>query len=210
MPDEPAGSAEPTARNDPGEAPAREAGPNLGIGDRVGRYEILGVIGEGGMSFVYLAHDPELDRDVALKLMRVRVGSEGARRLRREAQALAQLSHPNVVPVYDAGMVGGQAFVAMEYVEGNTLRRWLRGKPPWRKVLGVMIEAGQGLAAAHARGLIHRDFKPDNVLIGDDGRVRVLDFGLARLAGVLDGSIVPSGSRDSLPPSSSSDRKSVV
>jgi tetratricopeptide (TPR) repeat protein len=92
----------------------------------------------------------------------------------------------------------------MEYVEGNTLRRWLRGKPPWRKVLGVMIEAGQGLAAAHARNLIHRDFKPDNVLIGDDGRVRVLDFGLARLAGVLDGSIVPSGSRDSLPPSSSS------
>jgi eukaryotic-like serine/threonine-protein kinase len=201
MPDEPAGTGEPTDRNESGEA-VREGGPNLGIGERVGRYEILGVIGEGGMSYVYLAHDPELDRDVALKLMRVRVGSEGARRLRREAQALAQLSHPNVVPVYDAGMVGGQAFVAMEYVEGKTLRRWLRTKPPWRQVLAVMIDAGQGLAAAHARGLIHRDFKPDNVLLGDDGRVRVLDFGLARLAGVLDGSIVPSNPVDSIPPSS--------
>lgn len=206
VPDEPAGSGERTER-EASEPTAREGGPSLGIGDRVGRYEILGVIGEGGMSYVYLAHDPELDRDVALKLMRVRVGSEGARRLRREAQALAQLSHPNVVPVYDAGMVGGQAFVAMEYVEGKTLRRWLRSKPPWRQVLTVMIDAGQGLAAAHARGLIHRDFKPDNVLIGDDGRVRVLDFGLARLAGVLDGSIVPSNPSspgDSIPPSSSS------
>jgi tetratricopeptide (TPR) repeat protein len=108
------------------------------------------------------------------------------------------------VPVYDAGMVGGQAFVAMEYVEGKTLRKWLRGKPPWRQVLAVMIDAGQGLAAAHARGLIHRDFKPDNVLLGDDGRVRVLDFGLARLAGVLEGSIVPSNPIDTMPPSSSS------
>jgi len=204
MPDEPAGSGEPTSRNQSGEAAAPEGGPGLGIGDRIGRYEILGVIGEGGMSYVYLAHDPELDRDVALKLMRVRVGSEGARRLRREAQALAQLSHPNVVPVYDAGMVGGQAFVAMEYVEGKTLRRWLRSKPAWREVLAVMIDAGQGLAAAHARGLIHRDFKPDNVLLGDDGRVRVLDFGLARLAGVLDGSIVPSQPIDSIPPSTAS------
>ncbi|HEX8793480.1 MAG TPA: serine/threonine-protein kinase [Polyangiaceae bacterium] len=204
MPDDPAGGGERTER-EVGSGPApREGGPSVGIGDRVGRYEILGVIGEGGMSYVYLAHDPELDRDVALKLMRVRVGSEGARRLRREAQALAQLSHPNVVPVYDAGMVGGQAFVAMEYVEGKTLRRWLRSKPPWRQVLSVMIDAGQGLAAAHARGLIHRDFKPDNVLLGDDGRVRVLDFGLARLAGVLDGSIVPSNPSDSIPPSSAS------
>src|SRR5579884_528627 len=165
----PAGTTHPDAR----------AEPKLAIGERVGRYELLGMLGEGGMSFVYLAHDPELDRDVALKLMRVRVGSEGARRLQREAHALAKLSHPNVVPVYDAGMVGGQAFVAMEYVPGKTLRQWLRGGPrPWREVVRVMIDAGRGLAAAHARGLIHRDFKPDNVVLGDDGRVRVLDFGL--------------------------------
>jgi tetratricopeptide (TPR) repeat protein len=158
------------------------------------------------MSFVYLAHDPELDRDVALKLMRVRVGPEGARRLHREAQALAKLSHPNVVPVYDAGMVGGQAFVAMEYVPGKTLRQWLKGTRTWREIVDVMMDAGRGLAAAHARGLIHRDFKPDNVLIGDDGRVRVLDFGLARLAGMLEGSVYPSNpsSRDSVPPSSRS------
>ncbi len=172
----------------------------LAVGDRVGRYELRGMLGEGGMSFVYLAHDPELDREVALKLMRVRVGPEGARRLHREAQALAKLSHPNVVPVYDAGMVGGQAFVAMEYVPGKTLRKWLKAPLTWRQIVAVMIDAGRGLAAAHARGLIHRDFKPDNVLIGDDGRVRVLDFGLARLAGMLDGS-VPS-SRESLPPDS--------
>ncbi len=196
MADDPAGRAETTQP----EKPISE--PKLAIGERVGRYELLGMVGEGGMSFVYLAHDPELDRDVALKLMRVRVGKEGARRLQREAQALAKLSHPNVVPVYDAGMVAGQAFVAMEYVPGKTLRTWLRGERSWREVVEVMVAAGRGLAAAHERGLIHRDFKPDNVLIGDDGRVRVLDFGLARLAGVLDGSIAPS--LDSGPPSSPS------
>ena len=195
MPEEPAGSSHPTDPTEPA-----DGGTRLRIGDKVGRYELLAVLGEGGMSYVYLAHDPELDRDVALKLMRVRVGTEGARRLRREAQALAQLSHPNVVPVYDAGMVGGQAFVAMEYVQGRTLRKWLRGRPGWREIIDVMIAAGQGLAAAHARGLIHRDFKPDNVLLGDDGRVRVLDFGLARLAGVLEGSIMPSNPSDSIPP----------
>ena len=195
MGDDPAGRSETTQ-------PERTSEPKLAIGEKVGRYELLGMVGEGGMSFVYLAHDPELDRDVALKLMRVRVGQEGARRLQREAQALAKLSHPNVVPVYDAGMVAGQAFVAMEYVPGKTLRTWLRGQRSWREVVEVMVAAGRGLAAAHERGLIHRDFKPDNVLIGDDGRVRVLDFGLARLAGVLDGSIAPS--RDSVPPSSPS------
>jgi tetratricopeptide (TPR) repeat protein/predicted Ser/Thr protein kinase len=195
MADDPAGRSETTQ-------PESESEPKLAIGEHVGRYELLGMVGEGGMSFVYLAHDPELDRDVALKLMRIRVGREGARRLHREAQALAKLSHPNVVPVYDAGMVGGQAFVAMEYVPGKTLRTWLQTERSWREVVEVMVAAGRGLAAAHERGLIHRDFKPDNVLIGDDGRVRVLDFGLARLAGVLDGSIAPS--LDSVPPSSPS------
>ncbi|MGD0529175.1 MAG: serine/threonine-protein kinase, partial [Polyangiaceae bacterium] len=211
MADDPAGRPDATDRgpgaNATGHGDDAAAEPKLAIGERVGRYELLGMVGEGGMSFVYLAHDPELDRDVALKLMRVRVGKEGARRLQREAQALAKLSHPNVVPVYDAGMVGGQAFVAMEYVPGKTLRTWLRGGRPWREVVAVMVAAGRGLAAAHERGLIHRDFKPDNVLIGDDGRVRVLDFGLARLAGMLEGTVMPSdgsgGSRDSVPPASS-------
>jgi tetratricopeptide (TPR) repeat protein len=145
------------------------------------------------MSDVHLAYDPELDRKVALKLMRVRVGRQ---RLQREAQALAKLSHPNVVPVHDVGVVGGRAFVAMEYVEGQTLRDWLKEPHPWREVLKVLMDAGSGLAAAHARGVIHRDFKPTNVLIGADGRVRVLDFGLARL-GMGSGDPAPAAAVDS-------------
>jgi len=197
MDDDPAAPASATTRPEGGDAP-------LAAGDRVGRYEIQGPLGHGGMSVVYAAYDPELDRKVALKLMRVRASDESARRLQREAQALAKLSHPNVVPVYDAGLVGAQAFVAMEYVEGQTLRAWFKTRRPWREVVAVMVDAGRGLAAAHARGLIHRDFKPDNVLIGNDGRVRVLDFGLARLAGVLDGTVAPTStpSLDSLPPPS--------
>ncbi len=197
MADDTAGPGSVTTKPEGGDAP-------LAAGDRVGRYEIQGPLGQGGMSVVYAAYDPELDRKVALKLMRVRTSDDSARRLQREAQALAKLSHPNVVPVYDAGLVGAQAFVAMEYVEGLTLRAWIKTRRPWREIVAVMVDAGRGLAAAHARGLIHRDFKPDNVLIGDDGRVRVLDFGLARLAGVLDGSVAPTStpSLDSLPPPS--------
>src|SRR3569833_2273347 len=133
------------------------------------------------MGVVFLAYDPELDRKVALKLLRLgKLGTTGMARLLREAQALARLSHPNVVPVYDVGTVDNQAFVAMEYVEGQTLKRWLKTPRAWRDIVGVMRDAGRGLAAAHAAGLVHRDFKPDNVLIGADGRVRVVDFGLAR------------------------------
>ena len=177
--------------------------PTFVPGDRIGRYVILSSLGKGGMSVVYLAYDPELDRKVALKLMRVTMlGEKGKLRLQREAQALARLSHPNVVPVYDAGMVADQAFVAMEFVEGKTLRRWLHGEHTWREKLAVMLDAGRGLAAAHAAGLVHRDFKPDNVLIGDDKRVRVLDFGLARLASVIDGSIPPSSPSLDEPPAS--------
>ncbi|MES1240767.1 MAG: serine/threonine-protein kinase [Acidobacteriota bacterium] len=162
----------------PAEAPER-----LGLGARVGRYVIVGTVGEGGMGVVYAGYDPELDRKVALKVLRPeRAASPDARaRLLREAQAIARLSHPNVVAVHDAGAVGEQVFVAMEYVEGRTLRQWLQeGDRAWREVLDRFRIAGQGLAAAHAAGLVHRDFKPDNVLIGQDGRVRVADFGLAR------------------------------
>lgn len=177
-------------------------------GMAVGRYLILDRVGEGGMGVVYSAHDPELDRKVALKLLRPdRTGAaaeEHRVRLQREAQAIARLSHPNVVAVYDTGTFGDQVFVAMELLEGRTLRRWLQEeKPSWREIVGVFLAAGRGLAAAHAAGLVHRDFKPDNVLLGHDGRVRVVDFGLARPVGEpgagtgntpVEGSPIPSSS----------------
>jgi tetratricopeptide (TPR) repeat protein/tRNA A-37 threonylcarbamoyl transferase component Bud32 len=165
--------------------PSAEGDSSFRPGDRLGRYVLLSVLGQGGMSIVYLAYDPELDRRVALKLMRAGlIGTLGRSRLQREAQALARLSHPNVVPVYDVGSVPGslgeQAFVAMEHVEGETLKQWLKKPRTFRQIMEVMLDAGRGLAAAHRGGLVHRDFKPDNVLIGSDGRVRVVDFGLAR------------------------------
>jgi tetratricopeptide (TPR) repeat protein len=159
------------------------AAEGLDRGAAVGRYVVLDRIGAGGMGVVYAAYDPELDRRVAIKLLRPdRFGSEAGRlRLLREAQALARLTHPNVVAVYDAGTLGERVFVAMELVEGETLRQWLGAGPrSWREVLDRFLPAGRGLAAAHAAGLVHRDFKPENVLLGRDGRVRVVDFGLAK------------------------------
>lgn len=155
------------------------------VGQWVGRYLVLGELGRGGMAVVYAAYDPELDRKVALKLLSPRIAEEGdsaaAERLLREAQALARLSHPNVVQVHDAGTAFGQVFLAMELVSGSTLGAWIEdGSRPWRAVLDHFLAAGRGLAAAHAAGLVHRDFKLANVLLGDDGRVRVSDFGLAR------------------------------
>jgi serine/threonine-protein kinase len=152
-----------------------------------GRYMIFEQLGQGGMGVVLAAYDTRLDRRVALKLLRSRddvdtTASAGEARLVREAQAMARLSHPHVVAVYDAGTVEeGSLFIAMEYVEGQTLRKWREQQPrTWREVLDAYLAAGRGLAAAHAAGLIHRDFKPDNVLVGKDGRIRVTDFGLAR------------------------------
>ena len=149
----------------------------------VGRYFILGPIGSGGMGVVFAAYDPKLDRRVALKLLHGGPGApELAERLMREAQAMARLSHPNVIGVHDVGTVGDQVFLAMEFVDGETLGAWARRAPrPWRDVRDVFVLAGRGLQAAHAAGLVHRDFKPENVLVGKDGRVRVTDFGLARL-----------------------------
>src|SRR5262249_52583000 len=107
----------------------------------------------------------------------------GRERLLREAQAMAQLSHPNVIAIYDMGTFGEQVFIAMEYVDGSTLSGWLSAtQRSWREIVSIFVQAGRGLAAAHAAGILHRDFKPDNVLVGNDGRVRVLDFGLARAA----------------------------
>ncbi|MFL5343205.1 MAG: tetratricopeptide repeat protein [Hyalangium sp.] len=154
-----------------------------------GRYMVFEQLGQGGMGVVLAAYDTRLDRRVALKLLRTLESpepttSDGEARMVREAQAMARLNHPHVVAVYDAGpLEDGSLFIAMEYVEGQTLRQW-REQPPrsWREVLEAYLAAGKGLAAAHAAGLIHRDFKPDNVLVGKDGRVRVTDFGLARAA----------------------------
>ncbi len=168
------------------ETGAEGVAPRLARGTNVGRYVIIDVVGSGGMGVVYSAFDPELDRKVALKLLRpearANVGSLRARdRLLREAQAMARLSHPNVLPVFDVGTYESAVFVALEFIDGETLRAWLdRVRPQWPEILGVMTAAGRGLAAAHAEGLVHRDFKPENVLLGRRGDVRVMDFGLAR------------------------------
>jgi tetratricopeptide (TPR) repeat protein len=164
------------------------AGAKLSRGMELGRYVLLDRIGLGGMGVVFAAYDPELDRKVALKLLRsdftAGPGAVEARsRLWREAQALARLSHPHVVTVHDVGVHGESLFIAMDFVDGVTLSRWLKAEPrAWTGVLDCFLQAGRGLAAAHAAGLVHRDFKPDNVLVGRDGRVRVTDFGLARLS----------------------------
>ncbi len=157
-----------------------------GKNEAQGRYKVLGELGTGGMGVVYAAYDLELGRKVAIKLVRPEASaslsaSEGRARLLREARAMAQLSHPNAIAVYDVGTFGEQVFIAMEYVEGSTLSQWLaERKRAWPEVLSIFLQAGRGLAAAHAAGILHRDFKPDNVLVGNNGRVRVLDFGLAR------------------------------
>jgi eukaryotic-like serine/threonine-protein kinase len=148
----------------------------------VGRYVVLSRLGAGGMGVVYAAYDPELDRKVALKfLLPGGGGSEGRTRLLREAQALAKLQHPNVVTIHDVGTHEGRVWLAMEFVAGATLAAWrAETSRPWPEVLEVMLSAGRGVAAAHAAGLLHRDIKPDNIMVGHDGRVRVMDFGLVR------------------------------
>ena len=149
------------------------------LGDRVDRYVLLRVIGSGGMGTVYAAYDPDLDREIAVKLLRRTGTPDSQARLVREAQAMARVSSPNVVAVHDVGTFRDQVYIAMELVAGGTLKAWLHERPRgWREIVRVLEAAGRGLAAAHARGLIHRDFKPDNVLIDGD-RVRVADLGLA-------------------------------
>ncbi len=149
----------------------------------IGRYSVLRQLGRGGMGVTYVAYDEELDRKVVIKLVRSELlGEESQKRLRREAQALARFAHPNIVAVYDVGIHEERSFIAMEFVRGQTLSAWLAEQPQrtWAEVLAVFCQAGEGLRAAHAAGLVHRDIKPANIIVGDDGRVRVLDFGLAR------------------------------
>jgi formylglycine-generating enzyme required for sulfatase activity len=157
----------------------------LAPGARVGRYQILELVGRGGMGEVYAAYHPDLDRKIALKFVHESGPDTEERqaRLLREARSIARLSHPNVVTVYDAGTVADRVFVAMEFVDGMTVDRWLAAASrSWREILKVFIAAGRGLAAAHTAGIVHRDFKPQNVMIARDGGVRVMDFGLARRA----------------------------
>lgn len=162
----------------------------------LGRYQLGRKLGAGGMGMVFEAHDPELHRRVAIKLLYPAASASDStgdadatrERLMAEARAMARLAHPNVVAVYDVGRVGKQLFIAMELVEGTTLRHWLVGRSR-QQILAMFIQAGRGLEAAHRVGLVHRDFKPDNVLIGTDDRARVTDFGLARGAGPM----LPSG-----------------
>jgi tetratricopeptide (TPR) repeat protein len=168
-------------------------GGALERGTTLGRYTVLGLLGQGGMAEVYAAYDPRLDRKIALKLMHPRVGGsggagQGGERLLREAKAIARLSHANVVTVHDAGFFGERVFLAMEHVSGTTLSAWLAERPrAVPEILAVFRQAARGLGAAHAAGLVHRDFKPENVMVGEDGTVRVMDFGLARRAGGTDG-----------------------
>lgn len=171
----------------------------------LGRYLMVRKLGSGGGGVVHVAYDPELDRKVAIKLLHA--GSDGSSgssrpdaRLLREAQAMARLSHPNVIAVYDVGTYGTSltvdgdhapseevdrgVYVVMELVVGSRLDTWMAEPHPWREIVRVFLQAARGIAAAHEQGLVHRDFKPSNVIVGEDGRVRVLDFGLARaLAG---------------------------
>jgi len=156
----------------------------LARGALLGRYVILGRIGAGAMGEVYAAYDPELDRKLAIKLLRGTPGagehaSDHSARLLREARAIAKLSHRNVVVVHDTGSFDGRVFIVMEFLEGSTLTVWLHAaQRTWREVLDMFVAAGRGLHAAHEAGLLHRDFKPDNVMVCRDGHVRVMDFGL--------------------------------
>ncbi len=170
---------------DAGPSKSEAAGPApLAPGDRIGRYVIVDPVGKGGMGTVYRAYDPELDRRIAIKLLHERLsGGVGASRMLREAQAMAKISHPHVVAVHDVGTARGRVYIAMEFVDGQTVGRWLKAdeRSP-SEVLDAFLQAGRGLVAAHALGLVHRDFKPENLMREASGRVRVMDFGLARTA----------------------------
>ncbi|MBA3393333.1 MAG: protein kinase [Deltaproteobacteria bacterium] len=152
----------------------------IGRGSKIGRFVVVTELGAGGMGVVYAAHDRELDRQVALKVLRGDAAEDEDRtRMLREGQAMARVTHPNVITVYEVGIEGTIVFLAQELLDGGTLGEWLKKRQPQPAIIEKFVAAGRGLAAAHAAGLVHRDFKPDNVLLGKDGRVRVADFGLA-------------------------------
>lgn len=165
----------------------------------IGRYVVLAPVGAGGMGVVYAAYDPKLDRKVAIKLLRKRTGNDETsqgeqRKLTLEARTMARVSHPNVLVVHDVGSHDGQVFLVADFVDGGTLRAWLaREKQTLDAILRVMVQAARGLAAAHKAGLVHRDFKPDNVLVSRDERVYVADFGLTHATPTPGGNGRPTG-----------------
>jgi eukaryotic-like serine/threonine-protein kinase len=188
---EPHGSAGPppdVATSGPGAIAPEPVVDTKNTPARVGRYELKKFLGAGGMGVVYEAYDPKLDRTVAVKVLRFgpdggTLGGALSARMQREARAMARLKHPNVVAVYDVGEIGERPFITMELVSGTTLSAWRAEKPrSVREILSAYTSAGRGLAAAHDAGIVHRDFKPDNVLVGEGGEVRVTDFGLAQRA----------------------------
>ncbi|MFE8600342.1 protein kinase domain-containing protein [Archangium violaceum] len=191
------------ALSEPEEPPLPRGVGLLATGTRVGRYVVLGLLGEGGMGRVHVAYDPELDRKVALKLLnpeRLRGDSLdlARQRLEREARTMARLSHPHVASLHDVGEYEGQLFLVMEFLEGGTLRKWLAERPRSRReVLERFLQAADGLAASHALGIVHRDFKPDNVLLTKDGVVRITDFGLAHATAASGEGAVPDASTTS-------------
>lgn len=188
-----------------------DSSDTLRRGDRLDRYEVLGILGAGGMGVVYRASDPNLRREVAIKVLRTAaaVGSDACQqlctRLLREARAMALLSHPNLVPIYDVGTFGGRVYLVMEYVAGQTLAEWIdEATHSWRECLDMFMKAGRGLAEAHEVGIVHRDFKPDNVLVSKKGRVQVADFGLAQPVGRTEAPAVIDGRIAAAPSASSS------
>jgi len=188
------------------EPDGRDTEARFEAGDPIGRFTVTRVLGEGGMGVVYGARDPELGRELAVKLLHQSLDDEDERaraRLLREARAMAQVAHPNLVTIYDVGRHEGRVFIAMELVPGQTLGEWrASGDRGWREIVGMYRAAGEGLLAAHEEGLVHRDFKPSNVLLSGKGRVQVLDFGLARAA-THAGDAAPTGT--ARPPTASTD-----
>ena len=156
----------------------------LGTGTKLGRYEIRSQLGAGGMGEVYLARDPKINRDVAIKVLPADFSSdsERLRRFEQEAQAVGALNHPNILSIYDVDTHDGSPYVVSELLEGETLREQLKGNAlPVRKAIDYALQIASGLAAAHSRGIVHRDLKPENLFVTKDGRVKILDFGLAKL-----------------------------
>src|SRR5262245_58672815 len=176
-------------------------------GVRLGAYEIQGPLGAGGMGEVYRAHDPRLARDVAIKILPAAFSADPdhLRRFEHEARSAAALNHPNILAVYDVGTADGAPYIVSELLEGDTLRGRLSAESglPVRKAIDFSIQIGRGLAAAHAKGIVHRDLKPENVFIASDGRVKILDFGLAKLiereTAVVDASALPTSPPHTVP-----------
>ncbi|MGH9364578.1 MAG: serine/threonine-protein kinase, partial [Thermoanaerobaculia bacterium] len=165
----------------------------LAAGARLGPYEILSPLGAGGMGEVYRARDTRLGREVAIKVLPSAFSSDAdrMRRFEQEARAASALNHPNILTIHDVGVSGGAPYVVSELLEGETLRQHLSvGALPARKAVDYAVQIANGLAAAHEKGIVHRDLKPENVFVTADGRVKILDFGLAKLTGLEIGSAV--------------------